>query len=144
MQPPFEFEHSVEVNASAETAWEFWTKGGNWHADQSTDWVTTDDVLASGAVGDAEHLDLPFVRSRVAESRAAERAVLEAEMPGVTFRFEMSFEPVSESRTRLRQRVTLTGPHAAAAAPLLGPMFEQSIRDGLQSLADAIAERREP
>jgi len=144
MQPPFEFEHSVEVSASAATAWEVWTEHGNWPADPSTDWVTTDDVVASGAVGDAKRLDLPFVRSRVAESRAAERAVLEAEMPGVTFRFEMSFEPLSENRTRLRQRVTLTGPHAATFAPLLGPVFEQSIRDNLLALADAIAGRREP
>ena len=144
MQPPFEFEHSVEVGASAETAWELWTKHGNWPADPSTDWVTTDDVLAAGAVGDAKPLDVPFVRSRVAESRAAERAVLEAEMPGVTFRFEMSFEPVGENRTRLRQRVTLTGPHAGAFAPLLGPVFEQSMRDDLQALADAIAGRRGP
>jgi uncharacterized membrane protein len=142
MEPPFEFEQSVEVKASAETAWEFWTKDGNWPADPSADWVTTDDVLASGAAGDAKHLGVPFVRSRVAESRAGERAALEAEMPGVTFRFEMSFEPVSENRTRLRQRVTFAGPHAAAVAPLLGPAFEQSMRDGLNALADAIAKSR--
>lgn len=139
MKPAWEFEHVVEVNASARAAWEFWTHVENWSIDPAIEWVKLDGAFEAGATGETKQKGFPPLHWRVVESRAPARGVIEIETPGATARFVMDFEPVSDRTSRLRQRITLEGEGAEALAAGLGAEFEDGIRQGMRRLADAIA-----
>ena len=138
MPPDCEFEHAVEVAASARAAWEFWTKVENWSIDPAVEWVSLDGPFEAGGVGETKQRGLTPVRWSIAESRADERATIEVDLPGATARFSMGFEAVSENSSRLRQRITIEGPEAEKFAAGLGPGFGEGVRAGMRRLADAI------
>jgi hypothetical protein len=138
MPADWEFEHTVEIGASREAAWKFWTKVDNWSIDPSIEWVKLDGPFEAGAVGETKQHGLPPLRWRIAELRPVERAVIEIEMTEALVRFALEFEAVSRNRSRLRQRMTLEGPGAEKLSAGLGTQFEQGIRDGMERLADAI------
>jgi len=144
MPAAYEFEHAVDVAASSRAAWEFWTRVENWKVDPHVEWVTIDGEFREGATGETKQQGQPPARWRVVEARPPERSVIAVELPGATARFEMSFEPVSQDASRLRQRITLEGPQAKLLASGLGPMFDEGVRMGMRRLADAIAKSREP
>lgn len=144
MQPEWEFEHAVEVDAPAAAGWRFWTQVENWAIDPSVEWARLDGAFEAGAEGETKQKGQPPVRWRVVEAREGERGVIEIEMPGATARFALDFEPVSERASLLRQRITLEGPEAARLSTGLGTEFAEGVRQGMRKLADAIAKSREP
>jgi hypothetical protein len=144
MQPDWEFEHAVEVDAPAAAGWHFWTQVENWTLDPSVEWARLDGAFETGAEGETKQKGQPPLRWKIVEVRAPERGVIEIEMPGATARFALDFVPVSEHTSRLRQRITLEGTDAARLSDGLGAEFKEGVRKGMQKLADAIAKSREP
>ena len=144
MQPDWEFEHTVEVDAPAAAGWRFWTQVENWAIDPSVEWARLDGAFEVGTEGETKQKGQPPLRWRIVEAREGERGVIEVEMQGATARFALDFEPVSERASRLRQRITLEGPEAARLSAGLGTQFAKGVQQGMRKLADAIAKSREP
>jgi hypothetical protein len=138
MTADWKFEHAVEVNASREAAWEFWTRVENWAIDPAVERVELDGPFEVGTEGLTMQRSGEPVRWKIAGMREGQWAVIEFKLADAVARFTMHFESVSEDRSRLRQRITLDGPGAKSVAAGLGPGFADGVRDGMQKLADAI------
>lgn len=127
----WEFEHSVECAVPREFAWEYWTDAANW-----------DDPPARFAfegpfaVGTRLKTILPgqTLESVIREVEEGQAARIEMEVMGAMVAFCWRFEEVTERRTRITQRVELSGTGAEA---LVGHarVMEQSVPQGMARLA---------
>jgi hypothetical protein len=103
----YQLEHAIEVQVSRTLAWNWRTDVRNW-----------DDPPAQF------HLEGPFVegswrttllpgqeplRWQIREVRPEQSFVLEMPLDGATLSFEWRFDIVSDRRTRVTQRIVLTG-----------------------------------
>jgi len=133
-EPAWEFQHSVECNATRRFAWGYWTNVANWN-----------DPPASF------HLDGPFqAGSRLTTTlpdqtwhsiiRAVEpdrEAIIEMELPDAVLSFHWKFEELVEDRTRITQRLVLKGANAKAFVAQV-VIFEQSVPDGMKKVVGEI------
>ena len=133
-EPAWQFQHSVDCNATRQFAWNYWTNIANWN-----------DPPASF------HLDGPFdigsrlttslpgqtLHSVVRDLKANREATIEMQLPDAILSFQWVFEDLCEDRTRITQRLVLTGPNAKSFVAQAN-MLEQSAPAGMKKLAEAI------
>ena len=133
-----QIEHSVEVAVSATFAWSFWTDVTNW-SDPPARFVV-DGPFASGTRGRTlmpGREPLEWTIRRVLSGRSA---AIETVLEGATLTFEWHFEPLSEERTRLTQRIMLSGENSAAHAPAVQAGFAPNLPDGMKRIAAMMEE----
>jgi len=126
-------EYSVEVEVSASLAWTFWTDIRNW--DDPPAHFEIDGPFAVGARGKTLIPDREPLRWRIREVRSGERAGIEMELDGASLSFEWRFEPLSARRTRLTQRIALSGDNAAAYAGQIQAGFGANLPEGMKRIA---------
>ncbi len=133
-QPAWEFQHSVQCNATRQFAWSYWTNI-----------VNRNDPPAKFA------LDGPFdVGSRLTTTlpgqtwhsiiracKADREATIEMQLPDAILSFHWQFEELPQNRTRITQRLALSGPNANSSVAQAS-IFEQTAPDGMKKLAAAI------
>jgi hypothetical protein len=133
-EPAWQFQHSVDCNAPREPAWSYWTNVANWN-----------DPPASF------HLDGPFVvgsqlttslpgqtlHSVIRNVIAGREAIIEMQLPDAILSFQWKFEMLSQHRTRIIQRLVLSGPNAEAFVAQAS-LLEQSTPEGMKKLVAAI------
>jgi hypothetical protein len=133
-EPAWQFEHFVECNVTRQFAWSYWTNIAHW-----------DDPPASF------HLDGPFdigsrlttslpgqtLHSVIRDLKADREAVIEMQLPDAILSFHWVFEELSENRTRITQRLVLSGPNAKSLVSGAN-MLEQSVPAGMKQLVEAI------
>jgi uncharacterized membrane protein len=135
-KPVWQFQHSVDCNVPRHFAWNYWTDIANWndppasfHLDGSFE---AGSRLTTNLPGQTLHsLIREVVRTRTDET------IIDMQLPGAILSFHWKFESLSKDRTRITQRLTLSGANGNALAAQAA-MLEKSAPDGMERLAAAI------
>lgn len=133
-EPSWQFQYSVDCNATRHFAWSYWTNIANWN-----DPPATFALDGSFAVGSRITTTLPgqtlhsVIRSLSPESLAT----VEMQLPDATLSFHWRFEELSPDRTRLTQRLVLSGPNAKSFVAQAA-ILQQTVPDGMKRLAAQI------
>ena len=133
-------EHSVEVGVAVTFAWKFLTDISNW--DDPPTRFTLEGPFAAGTQGTTELPGREPLRWRLVEVQEGERYTTEMQLDRAVLQFEWRFEALSERRTRLTQRILLTGENAAAYAAQVEAGFGANLSAGMQRIADVMEKRQ--
>ena len=138
MSEAWEFEHTVECQASRDFAWAFWTNVANWEVvDPAVEAVELDGQFAAGAKGVTKPRGSDPVEWRVMEVEDRRRALIEMPAPGAVLRCLLMFEDSPNGGTRITQRMSLGGERAEDYA-WIGAEMEKGMPEGMRRLAEAI------
>ena len=104
--PAWEFQHSAECKATRQFAWRFWTDIANW--DDPPAKFDLDGPFESGA---RLTTTKPGQRweSVIRELKPEREATIEMQLPDAILSFHWKFEKLAENRTRITQRLVLSG-----------------------------------
>ena len=130
-------EHSVEAEASSAFAWSFWTDVSNW-SDAPAQFVL-DGPFAVGSTGTTLLPGREPLQWHIRDVRPGKSATIEMRLDRATLSFEWRFVPMSDGRTRLTQRIVLSGDNAAAYAGQVQAGFGSNLPDGMNKMAAAMA-----
>jgi hypothetical protein len=133
----FAIEHSVEAEASLPFAWAWRTDVTAWDDPPAT--FTLDGPFAEGAWGTTRMPDRAPVRWQVRDVRHERAFTIAVPLDGAVLAFEWRFDRVSERRTRLTQRIVLSGEHAAAHVAQVRDQFAPTLAAGMNRLAAAMS-----
>ncbi|HKV49369.1 MAG TPA: SRPBCC family protein [Candidatus Acidoferrales bacterium] len=137
MDDVWAFGHTVECDVSAEFAWKFWTNVENWKLDSDVVSVELQGPFAIGARGATQTKSSGRLEWRVADLGPG-RAVLEFPAPGAVARFAYTFEDAAGGRTRITQRVSLSGEKASMYVDTIAHALEAGIPEGMRKLCEAM------
>ena len=133
----WQLEHSVETEASPSFAWSHLTDVRNW--DDPPAQFALDGPFAAGSQGTTLMPGQEPVRWRISDVQPGRSYTLETRLEGATLSFEWCFEALSDGRTRLTQRIVLSGNNAAVFAPLVEASFGANLQAGMEKIAATIA-----
>ena len=133
----WQLEHSVETAASASFAWSYLTDVRNW-SDPPAEFAL-DGPFETGSQGTTLMPGQGPVRWRITDVQAGQSYTIETELTGATLSFKWCFDALSGQRTRLTQRIVLTGSNGAAHAQLMETSFGANLQGGMERIAAAIA-----
>jgi hypothetical protein len=133
----WQLEHSVETDASASFAWSYLTDVRNW--DDPPAQFVLDGPFAAGSQGTTLMPGQAPLRWRISDVRPRQSYTLETQLEGATLSFEWCFDAVSDRRTRLTQRIVLSGNNAAAYAEEVEASFGANLHGGMKKIAATIA-----
>jgi hypothetical protein len=133
-----QLEQSVEAEVSLSFAWNWRTDIRNW--DDPPAEFELDGPFAAGAWGTTR---LPGQEPRRWQIRAVQPdSSFVIDMPlerDAVLSFEWRFEPVSNHRTRITQRIVLSGDNATAYAEPVRAAFSSTLDAGMQRIALALS-----
>jgi hypothetical protein len=133
----WQLEHSVETEAGRSFAWSYLTDVRNWNDPPAE--FALDGPFAAGSQGRTLMPGQEFVRWRISEVRLGESYTVETTLEGATLSFKWCFDAVSDQRTRLTQRIVLSGNNGAAYARQVEAAFGANLQSGMERIAAAIA-----
>jgi polyketide cyclase/dehydrase/lipid transport protein len=137
----YQLQHSVEVEASLDFVWGWQTDVRNW--DDPPAQFQLDGPFAAGASGSTMFPGQPSLRWRIREARPLRAYIIDMPLDQATCSFEWEFDPLSERRTKLTQRIVLCGANAAAYVPEVRAGFGSTLAGGMERIARAIAKAEE-
>ena len=121
------FEYSIEVNATREEAWAFWSNVANWvRVDPAVEWARLDGAFESGTCGETKPFGAPANAWQLADVDAGRQAVIDLRVPGAQVRFRWRFADGSDGGAVLTQVVEVSRETA------------DQHREGLEALAAGI------
>ena len=126
-------EHSVDAEVSAALAWSFWTDIGNW--DDPPARFELDGPFAVGSQGSTLIPGQEPLHWRIRNVRPGDLATIEMPLDRATLSFEWRFEALSEHRTRLTQRIALSGENSEAYVGQVQAGFGRTLREGMERVA---------
>jgi hypothetical protein len=128
------FQHTVEFDAPCDFAWKYWGNLANW--DDPPAKFELDGPFEAGSTL-TTILPGQRLQSLLREVDPGRGATIEMELPGAILYFVWIFEEASARRTRITQRLALSG---EAAGSLVGQarVMEQSVPDGMKRISAAI------
>lgn len=132
-----QLEYSVEADVSPAFAWQFRTNVSNW--DDPPAQFSLDGPFEAGARGTTQLPGQEPLHWTIREVRPGESFVTEMQLDRATLTFEWRFERVSEHRTKLTQRIALSGSNARAYASHVEAGFGPNLADGMKRIAAAMA-----
>lgn len=137
-EPVWEFEHSIECNAPREFCWSYWTNIANWDDPPAR-------FCLQGPFEDGSRIttELPeqTLFSVIRNVETGHAATIELGLPNATFCFHWRFEDLPEGRTRIYQRLALSGEDAGLfveQAKVMG----QTAPDGVKRLVETMERTR--
>ena len=130
----WEFAHSVECAAPREFAWAYWTNAENWD-----DPPARFEFDGPFAVGTRLKTILPEqeLESVIREVVQGRSARIEMDVMSAVVAFCWEFEELDKGRTKITQRIGLSGAGAEALVEQ-AKMLEQSVPQGMRKLAGNI------
>ena len=135
-------EHSVEMDVSLTFAWRFRTDVANWVDPPAT--FVLDGPFAAGAQGTTLAPGQEPRHWRVGEVVPERSFVVDVPLDRAIVSFEWRFEALAERRTRLSQRIVLSGPNAAAYREQTEVGFGATLALGMEKIAsDLVAAERD-
>jgi hypothetical protein len=135
---PSLLEHSVEVDVSLAFAWNYRTDITTWEDPPAR--FSLDGPFADGSWGTTSIPDHPLIRWQIRDVRPGRSFIVEMPLdPAAVLSFEWRFEAISANRTRMTQRVVLSGDHAAAYESIIRARFESTLADGMKRIAEVMA-----
>jgi hypothetical protein len=132
----FELEHSVEVEVSCSFAWIWRTNVANW--DDPPAQFQLHGEFASGTCGTTKIPGQEPIRWQLREVRPERSFVIEMPLDGAVLTFEWILEPMAQHRTRITQRIILSGDNASAYADQVRAGFDSTLEEGMRRIADAL------
>ena len=132
----WELSHAVETNVSLVFAWNYWTNVTNW--DDPPARFELDGPFASGAQGSTLLPGQEPLYWRIRDVRPPNAASIEMPLAGAMLSFEWRLEELGNERTRLNQRVVLTGDNASAYLAQVRDNFDVNVSTGMKKLASAM------
>jgi len=134
---PWEITHSVETNASPAFAWRYWTNIANWNDPPAE--FELDGPFATGSRGTTRLPGQEPLRWLIREITPPNAATIEMNLDGAVLRFEWRFVELVDRRTRLTQRILLSGEKADIYISQVKAAFTANLPDGMNKLATAMA-----
>jgi hypothetical protein len=137
-EPAWVFEHSVDCNAPRQLAWSYWTHIANWNDPPATFHLDGPFDVGSRLTTSLPGQTLNSVIREVVNGSQSYEAIIDMQLPGAILSFQWKFEEkLFEHRTRITQRLTLSGANAEALVPQ-AIMLEKSAPEGMEKLVAAI------
>ena len=128
-----QLEYSVEADVSPEFAWKFRTDVANWNDPPAT--FALEGPFEAGASGTTVLPGQPPIHWRIRDITPGKSFTLEMQLDGATLTFEWILEAVSGHRTRLTQRIVLSGVNAQSYAAQVEAGFGPTLADGMKRVA---------
>ena len=139
-EPVWTTQESVDVDVPVSSAWTFMTNVANW-SDPPAEF-SLDGPFVAGAHGTTRMPGQPptswIIRAVVDQCSYTIEVSVAAD---AAVRFEWRFDPVSEQRTTLTQRVQLWGDGAAGLVDTIRAAFEPRLASGMQRVARMMMDR---
>jgi hypothetical protein len=137
-----QLEHSIDAEVSPEFAWKYRTDIANWNDPPAR--FTLDGPFIAGSRGTTLLPGQQPLLWSIREVRPVRSFVLEMQLDRAMLTFEWRFDALSERKTRMTQRIVLSGDNAAAYAEQVEAGFSPGLADGMKRIATAMAaaERR--
>jgi len=132
----WQLEHSVEADVSAAFAWTWRTDIKNWIDPPAQ--FRLDGAFVDGAWGTTTLPGQEPIRWRLRGVRPGASFIIEMPLDGAILSFEWRFSAVSKRRTRIKQRIVLSGDNAAAYVEQVRAGFGSTLPDGMKRVADAL------
>ena len=136
---------SVDADVPHSFAWGFMTDVTNW-ADPPAQFELAG-PFAPGSAGITRMPGSEPLRWVIRDVQAGSSYTIDMALDRATLSSAWRFDAVSPRRTRLTQRMVLTGDNAAAFRERVETGFGSNLRAGMKKIADAMADaesRREP
>jgi hypothetical protein len=130
-------EHSVETDASPSFVWSFLTDVRNW--DDPPAQFALDGAFATGSQGTTLMPGQEPLLWGISDVRPGQSYTIQMQLEGATLSFEWRFDAVSDRRTRLTQRIVLSGNNAAVYAQEVEASFGANLHEGMKKIAATIA-----
>ena len=139
-EPVWQFQHSVDCSAPRQFAWNHWTNIANWN-----DPPASFRLDGPFDVGSKLTTSLPgqTFHSVIRNVTSGREAIIEMPLADAILSFHWKFEPLSQDRTRITQRLALSGANARAFAAQAS-LLEQSTPEGMKQLVAAIERNLKP
>jgi hypothetical protein len=131
-----QLERSIEAEVSSSFAWTWRTDIENW--DDPPARFQLDGPFANGTWGTTRLPGREPIRWHIRDSRPGRSFVIEMPLDRAVLAFEWSFEALSNHRTRITQRIVLSGDNAAVYADEVRAGFSPTLADGMRKIADAM------
>jgi Polyketide cyclase / dehydrase and lipid transport len=135
--PAYQLEHSVEADVSPSFAWNWRTDVKNW--DDPPARFQLDGPFARGSSGSTVLPGQAPLHWRIREVQPGRSFVIEMPLDQAVLSFEWRFDAVADRRTRITQRIVLSGENASAFAEQVQVNFSATLSDGMKRIADAMA-----
>jgi hypothetical protein len=131
-----QLEHSIEAEVNPAFAWSWRTDINNW--DDPPAEFELDGPFAQGTWGTTRLPGQAPIRWQLREVRPGTSFIIEMRLDGAVLSFEWLFDAVSNRRTRITQRIVLSGDNAAAYIDQVRSGFGSTLPDGMKRIADAL------
>jgi hypothetical protein len=128
-----QLEHSVEVAVSRAFAWTYRTDVTTW--DDPPAQFALAGPFEQGSSGTTQFPGQEPIPWHIAAVHPGRSFVLEMPLDGATLAFEWHFDSISEERTKLTQRIILSGDNAKAYAARVEAGFGPTLVDGMRRVA---------
>jgi len=132
-----QMEFSIEADVSPKFAWHFRTDVANWNDPPAS--FALEGPFETGSRGTTVLPGQEPLHWLIREVRPFESFVVEMQLDRATLSFEWRFDGLSARRTRLSQRIELTGENAAAYVEQVKAGFGPNLADGMTRAAAEIA-----
>ena len=132
----YQLEHAIEIDVSCTFAWQWRTDIRNW--DDPPAQFRLEGPFAEGTWGTTLLPGQEPLRWQVREVRPEQSFILAMPLDGAALSFEWRFDVVSDRRTRITQRIVLTGDNSAAYAVQVQGGFESTLASGMERIATAM------
>jgi hypothetical protein len=136
-----QLEYSVEAEVSPAFAWEYRTDISTWNDPPAQ--FSLDGPFIAGARGTTLVPGQEPVRWSIREVRPPDLFVIEMELDGAILTFEWRFEALSERRTKMTQKIVLSGENASRYAGQVEAGFSQTLAGGMRRIATEMAAAHE-
>ena len=132
-----QLEHSVEAEVSPSFAWDWRTDICNW--DDPPAQFRLDGPFATGSWGTTLFPGQEPLRWQIREVRPGVAFIIEMPLDGAVLVFEWLFDAVSTDRTRITQRIVLSGANATAYVNQVQTSLGSNLSDGMARMAATMA-----
>lgn len=131
-----QLEHSIEAEVSPAFAWSWRTDINTW--DDPPAQFQLDGPFARGSWGTTRLPGQEPIRWQLRDVRPGASFIIEMLLDRAVLSIEWLFDAVSNRRTRITQRIVLSGDNAAAYADQVRAGFGSTLADGMNRIADAL------
>jgi hypothetical protein len=129
-------EYSIEAEVSPAFAWSWRTDIGTW--DDPPAQFELHGPFAQGSWGTTRLPGQEPISWQIRDVRPRGSFIIEIVLDGAVLSFEWLFDAVSNDRTRMTQRIVLSGDNAAAYIDQVQAGFGSTLADGMKRMAGAL------
>jgi len=137
----YQLEYSVEADVTPSFAWNWRTDIVNW-SDPPAQFLL-DGPFDTGSWGTTLFPGQAPLRWQIRDVRPGRSFVIDMPLDRALLSFEWTFDAVSEGRTRITQRIVLTGDRATVYATDVQASFGSTLADGMTRIAEGMTRASE-